>query len=249
MKKNKGLLAYENSEFLASREARTIRILSEYLEPEKRFKERNIQHTIVFFGSARIKPGEESTTNKYYWAAEEFAYKLATWSKEQENDRNKFYICTGGGPGIMEAANRGAHRAGEQTIGLNISLPFEQSPNAFITPELSFNFHYFYMRKLWFLYYAKALIIFPGGFGTMDELFETLTLIQTKKLEKEHIPILLYDKSFWNKLINFEIMVEEELIAPEDLELFHFFNTPDEGLEFIQSHISEIMNTVNEQLL
>ncbi|MCK4761473.1 MAG: LOG family protein [Candidatus Aminicenantes bacterium] len=235
--------AYKNLEFLRSREARTLRILSEYLEPEKRFEEKNIQHTVVFYGSSRVKPEahpkDKLDTHKYYWAAEELAFQLANFSKELEKDGPGFNICSGGGPGIMEAANRGAGRAGADSIGLNISIPHEQLPNDYITPELNFEFHYFFMRKLWFLYHAKALVVFPGGFGTMDELFETLTLIQTEKLEKTDMPILLYDPTFWREIINFDKLVEYGVISPEDLDLFKFFSTPEEGLELLKSRLKE----------
>jgi len=230
--------AYKNLDFLRSREARSIRILSEYLEPEKRLKAEKVKHTVVFFGSARVRPetpqGQNQNTHKYYWAAEEFAFKLANFSKELGENGDSFSICTGGGPGIMEAANRGANRANAKNIGLNISLPHEQNPNEYISPELNFEFHYFFMRKLWFLYQAKALVVFPGGFGTMDELFETLTLVQTGKLEKQNIPILLYDESFWKDLVNFDKFVKYGLISPKDLDLFHYFSTPEEGLEILK---------------
>ena len=180
--------AFNNKDFMQSKEARPLRILSEYIEPKKRFKENNIQNTVVFFGSARIKPNSNNISSKYYKEAEEFSYQLALLSNEIEKESGKkFYICTGGGHGIMGAANEGANRANSKSIGLNIELPFEQDSNEFISDELNFEFHYFFMRKLWFLYYAKALVVFPGGFGTLDELFETLTLIQTKKLEKQEI--------------------------------------------------------------
>jgi len=251
MSQEKANKAYLNIDFLKSREARTIRIISEYLEPEKRFEEMNILHTIVFFGSARIKEDEthevgKYPANKYYWAAEEFAYKLAGWSKELEKKNKGFYIATGGGPGIMEAANRGAARAGGKTIGLNISLPFEQNPNDYISPELKFEFHYFFMRKLWFLYQAKALIVFPGGFGTMDELFETLTLLQTRKIDKGNIPILLYDREFWESMINFKKFADYNLISREDLELIHFFSDPEEGLNYLKPRLEKLMDRVNE---
>ncbi len=250
MTQKKAMAAYKNTEFLNSREARTIRILSEYLEPEKRFEEMSIFHTIVFFGSARIKPGQRHDNkkfpaSKYYWAAEEFAYRLAKWSKELEKKGDGFYIMTGGGPGIMEAANKGAAKAGANTIGLNISLPFEQNPNKYITPELKFEFHYFFMRKLWFLYHAKALVVFPGGFGTLDELFETLTLLQTRKIEKGDVPILLYDRDFWEDIINFQKLADCNLISPEDLNLFHFFSDPDEGLNFLKPRLEKLMNKVH----
>jgi uncharacterized protein (TIGR00730 family) len=250
MGQEKAMKAYLNFDFLKSREARTIRITSEYLEPEKRFEEMNIVHTVVFFGSARTSSNKKNKQeSKYYWAAEEFAYKLAEWSKELEKKGDSFYIATGGGPGIMEAANRGAKRAGSNTIGLNISLPYEQNPNKYITPELKFEFHYFFMRKLWFLYHAKALVVFPGGFGTLDELFETLTLLQTRKIEKGNFPILLYDKEFWEDLINFQKLVDYKLISPEDLDLFHYFNDLDEGLNFLKPKLQQFMGKVNHGLV
>ena len=250
MGQEKAKAAYLNIDFLNSREARSIRIISEYLEPEKRFEEMDIRHTVVFFGSARTSSDKKNVAeSKYYWAAEEFAYKLAKWSKELENTGNSFYIATGGGPGIMEAANRGAGRAGSKTIGLNITLPYEQNPNEYITPELKFEFHYFFMRKLWFIYHAKALVVFPGGFGTLDELFETLTLLQTRKIDKGNIPILLYDKKFWDELINFQKLVDHKLISPEDLNLFHYFNDLDEGLNLIKPGLEEIINKVNHGLV
>lgn len=241
MSRPKPPLAFEDNEFLTSREARVIRILSEYIDPETRFRKMGVRNTVVFFGSARIRPDKGSKMEKYYWAAEEFANALAEYSKELRKDGNDFYICTGGGPGIMEAANRGARRAGEKTIGLNISLPFEQHPNEYISDELNFEFHYFYMRKLWFLYQAKALIVFPGGFGTMDELFETLTLIQTEKIEKGHIPVLLYDKAWWQRLYNFQQLVDDELISEEDLKLFSFFDSTAEGLEILKPRIRDLI--------
>ncbi len=250
MGQEKAKKAYLNIDFLKSREARTIRITSEYLEPEKRFEEMNIFHTVVFFGSARTSSDKKNEQeSKYYWAAEEFAYKLAEWSKELGKKGDSFYIATGGGPGIMEAANRGANRAGTNTIGLNISLPYEQNPNKYITPELKFEFHYFFMRKLWFIYHAKALVVFPGGFGTLDELFETLTLLQTRKIEKGNIPILLYDKEFWEDLINFKKLVDYKLISSEDLNLFHYFNDLDDGLNFLKPRLEQLMNKVNHGLV
>ena len=249
MKDPKIFKAYDNPYFMHSREARVLRILAEYIEPEKRFNDLSVFHTVVFFGSARIKKNakENSKASRYYKAAYDFAYKLAQYSNELEKEHgNGFYICTGGGPGIMEAANRGASDADKMTIGLNISLPFEQEPNTYISSELNFEFHYFFMRKLWFLYHAKAIVIFPGGFGTLDELFETLTLIQTKKLEKFDIPVMLYDKKFWDELINFKKLVKLNLIAPEDMDLIHFFNSPDEGMEFIKPRLKEIIKNVHQ---
>ncbi len=242
--------AYKNPEFLSSHEARTIRIVSEYLYPETRFREMHVNHTVVFFGSARVGETENDyLTGKYYWAAEEFAYRLAKFGKELGDNGKGFYICTGGGPGIMEAANRGAHRANAKTIGLNISLPYEQMPNRFISPSLNFEFHYFFMRKLWFLYHAKALVVFPGGFGTLDELFETLTLIQTRKLEKRHIPILLYDREFWDSVVNFKRLAEKNFIDAEDLRLFHYFDDPEEGFKYLKPRIEKLISQVNHFII
>ncbi|MBN1501417.1 MAG: LOG family protein [Spirochaetes bacterium] len=244
MSREKAAKAYLDEEFLKSREGRIVRIMSEYLQPKMKLKDNKINHTVAFFGSARIKPDNGAPLSESYWAAENLAFMIAEWSKTLPDER-KLYICTGGGPGIMEAANRGAARANEKTIGLNISLPFEQHPNPYISEELNFEFHYFYMRKLWFLYHAKALVVFPGGFGTMDEMFETLTLIQTKKIEKQNIPIYLYNSKFWNKLINFEYFVEEGLISKEDLKLFNFFDSPEEGFEKLKPEIIKITDHVN----
>jgi uncharacterized protein (TIGR00730 family) len=251
MKFDKLVAAFDDPEFMHSREARVIRIMSEYLEPEKRFSDMNITHTVVFFGSARIDPDEREPNrmSHYYLEAAEFAFSLANLSKEIENETGSpFYICTGGGPGIMEAANLGAARAGMQSIGLNIDLPFEQEPNKYISPELMFKFHYFFMRKLWFLYQAKAIIIFPGGFGTMDELFETLTMVQTRKMEKVNIPILLYDREFWNDIINFDRLVKDGLISPEDLNLFHYFSSVKEGIDILKPKLISVIKNVHQLL-
>ncbi|MCP4154457.1 MAG: LOG family protein [bacterium] len=240
--------AYKNLDFMKSKDARAIRILSEYMEPEKRFEEEKLKHTVVFFGSSRISPDKKDPfhTKKYYDAAEEFAFQLASWSNELEKTGDGFTICSGGGPGIMEAANRGASRADAITMGMNISIPFEQEPNDYISPQLNFEFHYFFMRKLWFLYHAKALVVFPGGFGTLDELFETLTLVQTQKLDKFKLPILLYDKSFWKSLINFDQLVDYGLISPEDVDLFRFFSSPQEGLELLKPALTDIIKNFSE---
>jgi uncharacterized protein (TIGR00730 family) len=251
---DKPVAAYLNEDFLKSKEARTLRILSEYLEPEKRFEEMHITNTVVFFGSARIRPTDNQDsikhdTAEYYYAAEEFAYRLAVWSKEMEREGHGFHIITGGGNGIMEAANKGADRAGANTIGLNISIPFEQKPNKYITPELNFEFHYFFMRKLWFLYHAKAIVVFPGGFGTLDELFETLTLIQTRKMEKGNIPILLYDKDFWDDLINFRKLVDHGLISQNDIKLFYFFKDLDQGMEYLKPRLKDLIQKVSSGLV
>ncbi|MGQ9847404.1 MAG: LOG family protein [Bacteroidales bacterium] len=239
--------AYKNLEFLNSRDARIIRIMCEYIEPEKRFKHYNIKHTVVFFGSARTRP-EDPVTGKYYYDAAKLAFFLAQYGKELEAIHDGFVICTGGGPGIMEAANKGAKEAEAYSIGLNISLPFEQMPNTYISPELNFEFHYFFMRKLWFLYHAKAIVVFPGGFGTMDELFETLTLVQTNKLQKHDIPILLYDKNFWDKFINLQLLVDYGYIDKDDLKLIHYCNTPEEGFEYLKPKLKELIERVNHTI-
>ena len=181
-------VAYKNSKFLDSRSGRAIRILSEYLQPLAHFRNERVQDTIVFFGSARIQ--ETGPLSKYYHEARELARLVTAWSSNLERTKRRFVVTTGGGPGIMEAANRGAFDAGGKTAGLNIGLPFEQQSNPYITPELCFEFHYFFMRKFWFAYLAKALVVFPGGFGTLDELMEVLTLTQTRKLEKKIVTIL-----------------------------------------------------------
>ena len=237
--------AYIDPDFILSSDARPLRILSEYLQPDVRFKLHGINHTVVFFGSARTVPDNtEFGTAEYYNIAKRFSYELSNYSKELKKEiGDTFYICTGGGPGIMEAANRGAHEAGVKTIGLNISLPFEQVPNPYISEELNFEFHYFFTRKLWLINHAKALVVFPGGFGTLDELFETLTLIQTHKLSALNIPVILYDSAFWNELINFKKLVDMGMISPEDLELFHFFNTVEEGMDLL---IPRLKDSINE---
>lgn len=245
----KSPLAFENKEFILSREARSLRILSEYLEPEKRLKDNEVNNTVVFFGSARLESnGQNKKINRFYNETEELAYRLAVLSDEvKETTGENYYICTGGGPGIMEAANKGALRADKKTIGLNIELPFEQSPNPYISPELNFEFHYFFMRKLWFLYQAKSIIIMPGGYGTLDELFETLTLIQTKKLQKETLPVLLYGREFWNEIINFKKLAEYELISHEDLYRFEVVDTVDEAVFYLKPKIIEAIR--NRQML
>ncbi|MFA5518749.1 MAG: TIGR00730 family Rossman fold protein [Spirochaetota bacterium] len=240
--------SYNKSEFINSKAARPIRILSEYIEPETKFSKEGIDHTVVFFGSARIKP-ENDPNSEFYVAARRFSYELSLYSKEmREKNGNCFYICTGGGPGIMEAANRGANDAGEKTIGLNISLPFEQYANPYITEELNFEFHYFFTRKLWLLYHAKALVIFPGGFGTLDEMFETLTLIQTQKIQKRNIPVMLYCSEYWKSLINFQKLADMGMVSQEDLSLFHFFDSVEEGMEYIKPRLKDIIATVEHSL-
>ncbi len=262
--------SYKNEDFLNSPDARAIRILSEYYEPLQRFRRNQIQDTIVFFGSARLRSAEESTRlrdellasvnrvedhapskelldrlrkaeqsvemSRYYEDAVELARQLSAWSVSLKSKR--FVICSGGGPGIMEAANKGAQLAGAQSVGLNISLPFEQDSNPYIPPDLNIEFHYFFMRKFWFVYPAKALVAFPGGFGTMDELMEVLTLVQTQKLRKT-LYIVLYGSDFWKKIINFPALAEMGLISEEDLELFHFSDTPDDACAWLQAQITD----------
>ncbi|MBV9267997.1 MAG: TIGR00730 family Rossman fold protein [Acidobacteriaceae bacterium] len=235
-------LAYREEAFLQSPDSRPLRILSEYLWPLSHFQEEKIQDTIVFFGSARIT--EDGALSRYYQEARELARVVTEWSSTiAENGsvcsepRRRFVVCSGGGPGIMEAANRGASDAGGKTIGLNIGLPFEQRPNAYITPELSFEFHYFFMRKFWFAYLAKALVVFPGGFGTLDELSEILTLAQTQKLESKII-IVLYGSDFWKEIINFDALVRHGVISASDLNLFQFANSPDEALNILRDGLT-----------
>lgn len=257
-------LAYMNPEFLESEEARPLRILAEYLEPLRRFREQNIQDTVVFFGSARVhsrSDAERELTrvqkrdhkrrgyaadlkrsrkalewSRYYEDARELANRLATWSLSLESPRHRFVVCSGGGPGIMEAANRGAHEAGGKTIGLNIRLPFEQGANRYITEGLHFEFHYFFMRKFWFAYLAKALVIFPGGFGTLDEMFEILTLAQTQKLSKQ-LAVILYGREYWEEIIDLKPMAEWGAIADTDLDLLKWVDSPAEAFEQLKAHL------------
>jgi len=259
-------LAYLNPEFLDSAEARPIRILAEYLEPLQRFKEQKIQDTVVFFGSARVDSRDRSERAlqmlhargereahaeyeaelargrralewaRYYEDARELARLLTAWSLTLESDNHRFVVTSGGGPGIMEAANRGAREAGGKTIGLNIRLPFEQGANPYITEGLHFEFHYFFMRKFWFAYLAKALVIFPGGFGTCDELFEILTLVQTAKLSKQ-IGIILYGSEYWNQVLHFGTMAECGAISTKDINLIQRSDSPADAFELLRAHL------------
>jgi uncharacterized protein (TIGR00730 family) len=260
-------LAYQNEPFLSSPDGRILRMLSEYIEPLSRFRREQIQDTVVFFGSARFhsqssarknledleqrpdlsseqREGERKhalaalDTARYYEDARRLAFMLTEWSSQIPARRRRFVVTTGGGPGIMEAANLGAHEAGGKTIGLNINLPLEQVPNPYITPSLNFEFHYFFMRKFWFAYLAKALVIFPGGFGTFDELFEILTLAQTEKLANK-ILVVIYGSEYWKRLINFQAMIDAGTISPQDMELFKMVDSVEEGFEFLRDGLTK----------
>jgi uncharacterized protein (TIGR00730 family) len=228
-------VAYKNERFLDSDDARPLRILAEYLEPMHAFHRERVRDTIVFFGSARL--ASEGPLGHYYDAARELASLVTTWSKNLPSHAHRYVVCTGGGGGIMEAANRGASEAGGKTIGLNIGLPHEQQPNPYVTRQLTFEFHYFFMRKLWFAHLARALVVFPGGFGTLDELTEILTLMQTRKIARR-IPIVLYGSTYWNEIINFDALVRHRMIDDEDLALFQFADDPAAALGLLQAGIA-----------
>jgi uncharacterized protein (TIGR00730 family) len=230
-------LAYDNTEFLGSDAARPLRILAEYLEPLNRFREAGIRDTIVFFGSARLTA--DGPMGRYYHDAQALARMITQWSKSLPSHAHRYVICSGGGGGIMEAANRGASEAGGKTIGLNISLPHEQHANPYVTRELGFEFHYFFMRKLWFAHLARGLVAFPGGFGTLDELAEILTLAQTHKLE-QRIPVVLYGSDYWNEIINFKALLRHGMISTEDLDLFQFADTPEAALQVLRATLEPV---------
>src|SRR5579864_6452277 len=219
-------LAYRNREFLDTPDARTLRILSEYLYPLSHFRKERVHDTVVFFGSARTL--EMGAYARYYNEARELARRLTAWSDSLHESSRRFVVCSGGGPGIMEAANRGASDAKGTTIGLNIGLPFEQRPNPYITPALNFEFHYFFMRKFWFAYLARALVVFPGGLGTLNELTEMLMLLQTRKVNRRML-VLLYGTSFWKEVLNLEALVRQGMISQEDLGLFQWSDTPEQA--------------------
>ena len=253
------LKAYANELFLNSRDARPLRILAEYMEPEARFERLRIRDTIVFFGSARTLSREAAqagldaaragggdvdgaemrlSQSRYYEDARELARRLTGWSKALEGTDQRFVVCTGGGPGIMEAANRGASDAKGLNVGLAISLPGEEYVNPYITPDLAFEFHYFFMRKFWFTYLAKAMVVMPGGFGTLDELFEVLTLIQTRKIRKR-LPIVLYGAEYWDAVLDFDALARFGTIDPGDPDLFFRTDTVDESFDVITRELTE----------
>src|SRR5216684_3701327 len=259
---NPASLAYENKEFLNSPDGRALRIMAEYFEPLARFRKEKIQDTVVFFGSARFASQSDANSAlavlertasaktadleqqlkrcraavdmaRYYEEARQLSSMLTKWAQELPFRRHRFVVTSGGGPGIMEAANRGAYEAGGKTIGLNIRLPYEQFPNRYISPALNFEFHYFFMRKYWFAYLAKGLVVFPGGFGTLDELFEILTLAQTQKLAKK-ILVIIYGREYWERVMNFPALVDAGAIAPDDLKGFTMVDTPEEAFQVLQ---------------
>ncbi len=255
LRPNANRLAFADPEFLLRRETRGIRIQLEMLKPELDQQEQGIEHTIVVFGSARFPAPEEASAAlklaeesddeaalllarrhvrnaRYYEQARQFARLVAGYSKPRPC-AEKMFICTGGGPGIMEAANRGAQEMGALTVGLNIVLPHEQGSNPYVSPSLNFKFHYFALRKMHFMMRAKALVAFPGGFGTMDELFEIITLVQTGKAKP--VPIILFGSEYWKRLVNFDVMIEEGAISPEDLKLFQYVDDPQVAWDAIKS--------------
>lgn len=235
--------SFRDPEFLESLEGRTLRILSEYLGPMTRLDKAKINSTILFLGSSKADPTDgRAPFYKYYWEAEELAFLLANWAISLKKPKGKdFVICTGAGPGIMEAANRGAARAGGKTIGMNISLPQPQNPNPYVSPDLSFSFHYFFMRKFWLVYKAKAVIIFPGGFGTLDEFFEIATLLQVSKISKKELTLVLYGQDYWRDLIKFDSMVKKNAICAEDLELFKILSTPRQAFGYLKRKLEALI--------
>lgn len=260
--------AYRNLDFLTGRDARPIRVLCEFLEPSSRFRRFRVRNTICLFGSARIRPRQEAertfqetmqaseqrdplaseeaietarrrvVLSRYYDDAMELARRLTEWSQSIPQPSKRFHIVSGGGPGIMEAANRGALTANGLSIGLNISLPHEQAPNPYLTRDLMFEFHYFFVRKFWFVYLAKAIVVFPGGFGTFDELFELLTLVQTRKLAKQ-IPIIIYGTEFWNEVVDFTALTQWGVISREELDLFRFCDDVESAYQFLKQDLTK----------
>jgi len=268
--------AYKDPEFLNSPDARIVRMISEFLEPQRRFRHARIKDTIVMFGSARIRPRHETLAtlrgveavlrktrkptkqlltslrdseiqvemSRYYEDAVELSRLLTAWSNKFSSPR-RFVICSGGGPGIMEAANKGAALAKGESIGLNISLPFEQYANDYVSKDLNFEFHYFFMRKFWFVYLAKSLVIFPGGFGTLDELMEVLTLLQTNKVKKP-VAVVMYGEEYWKKVIDFDALVAHGMITREDLKLFRFMETPEDAFKYLKGFLTSTYLTKEE---
>ena len=270
--------AYKDLDFLNSPDARVVRMISEFLEPQRRFRQARIKDTIVMFGSARIRPRHETLEklgnvestlrtspkptkqlltslrdaemqvemSRYYEDAVELSRLITTWAKKFAAPR-RFVVCSGGGPGIMEAANKGAALAKGESIGLNISLPFEQYANDYVSKDLNFEFHYFFMRKFWFVYLAKSLVIFPGGFGTLDELMEVLTLLQTSKVKKP-VAVVMYGEEYWKKVIDFDELVAHGMITREDLRLFRFMDTPEEAFKYLKSFLTATYLTKEETM-
>jgi uncharacterized protein (TIGR00730 family) len=234
MSSRRPVLAYDDPEFFASDDARPMRIIAEYLQPLRAFREAHVADTVVFFGSARTRA--DGPLGRYVDEATELARLVTEWSLSLPDNGHRLMVCSGGGGGIMEAANRGAALAGGRSVGLNIGLPREQRPNPYITPDLSFQFHYFFMRKLWFAHLARAIVVFPGGFGTFDELFEMLTLAQTRKLDRNML-ILLYGSTYWKEVINFDALVRHGVISAQDLSLFSFVDEPGAALERLKASI------------
>jgi uncharacterized protein (TIGR00730 family) len=219
--------AYKNHDFLMSAEARTLRMLAEYMEPQTRLARHSVHKAIIFWGSARLKPKPKSGPD-YYQLATDVAERLARWTAEAHAPEERFYFCCGGGPGIMEATSKGVAKVDRKlNVALNISLPFEQSVNDYVTPDLAFEFHYFFMRKFWFMKLAEAMVVFPGGFGTFDELFEMLTLVQTGRARP--MPFVLIGREFWNEVVNFEALARRGLISRQDFENIHFADTVEEA--------------------
>lgn len=268
-KKRHAVEAYRNQSFLDSRDARALRVLSEYLEPESRFGHYRVEDTIVFMGSARITSRDEAerevaaaesgsgdveqarrrlALSEYYEAARDLARRLTEWSKQLSDEARRFVVCTGGGPGIMEAANRGASEAKGLNVGLTISIPVEEFDNPYVTRELSFHFHYFFMRKFWFAYLAKAVIVFPGGFGTLDELFELLTLLQTHKIRK-HLPVVLFGTRYWEEVINFDALVDYGTIDAGDLNLFLRTDSIEEAYTYLVGELTKYGETERGAIL
>ncbi|WP_174275223.1 LOG family protein [Sphingomonas bacterium] len=254
-------LAYQDSDFLLRDDLRPVRFQLELMKPELLLEEAGIGSSFVFYGSARIPAPENADAlvaaastdtqrriaerlkakSRYYQVARELA-RLASRTPPAEDGKRQFVVCSGGGPSIMEAANRGAHDVDAESIGLNIVLPFEQAPNDYVTPHLSFNFHYFALRKMHFLLRARAVAVFPGGFGTFDEMFELLTLIQTGKMAV--LPILLYGREFWDKVVDFEALVDEGVVAPQDMDLIHFCESAEEGWAYVQDYYARYTDKV-----